>query len=96
MSEKTVEIIADDLGNVTIAVRPPFRSAPDDFSVDGDGGVVSIHFGNGLHLDLDVEVDSRAALARADQILVSEFSDTSDPPVRETDIMRKSISDFPV
>ena len=96
MNEKTIEIITDDLGNVTIAVRPPFRTAPDDFTVDKDGGMISIHFGNDLHLDLEVDDDSRAILARAEQILVSEFSDTSDPPFRETDIMRKSISDFPV
>ncbi|MEP3594675.1 MAG: hypothetical protein ABJN42_29145 [Roseibium sp.] len=94
-AEKLVEIIADDLGNVTIAVRPVFPSAPEEFSIVSDGQKVALHLENGKSIHLEVPEDEMRALQVADQILISEFKDVSGPPERETDIMRKNASDFP-
>lgn len=93
MTEKVVEIIADDLGNVTIAVRPPFPAAPESFSFPGAGLKVAIHLEDGRTVQLDATGESGPTLRAAEQILVTEFGPAG-PPVRETDVMRKTTSDF--
>jgi hypothetical protein len=95
MTEKLVEIIADDLGNVTIAVRPVFPSAPEEFSIPEGESKISLHLENGKLIRLEVSEDDMRSLLATDQILISEFSDVEGPPARETDIMRKISSYFP-
>lgn len=85
MKETIKEIIVSDIGDISIIVRPQLPFLAEGVRVL-DGEIAIFGEDRRVRIDLTDHQDKLAAIGAVDQILLSEYSETSAAPVRETDI----------